>query len=448
MNKKQGISLIVLVITIIVMIILAAAVVISLNNNGIINKANTATANTNEKTITQDITLAWLHCKAEKTFTEENLNSQLSSGKVKEGSLEYVEGGNSKLTFITKDNEEQFYVIDKNGNLIKTFYVAEINGEKYDTLQAAINAVPTDGINVEIKLGDNIDEAVTVAAGQNISLNLNGFTLSGAESDKTIITAGTLYVDGGTILTTGNAIYATGPVVIGSKQACNIIGTGSASVVYGENTTVDFYAGKISNGTNGGACVKSYNGNLFTMHGGELICGSDYGVHINGGAKAVVNAGTIISTSTTGNAFYVSGTLVLGNSETGTGPIISCDGYTAINTVRANGEVAIYGGNIEVKNSGNVIKASAGTVKITSGKFVSNNAASIFGANGATITVTGGEFNSGAQYLATQKGGTLNIEAGTYISTNTYLVKKTGGTCNLTGGTFNGNTITDSLIEQ
>ena len=42
MQKKKGISLIVLVITIIVMIILAAAVVLTLGNAGIINKANDA----------------------------------------------------------------------------------------------------------------------------------------------------------------------------------------------------------------------------------------------------------------------------------------------------------------------------------------------------------------------------------------------------------------------
>ena len=47
--KNKGISLIVLVITIIVMIILAAAIIISLNNTGIIENANKAVDETNEK---------------------------------------------------------------------------------------------------------------------------------------------------------------------------------------------------------------------------------------------------------------------------------------------------------------------------------------------------------------------------------------------------------------
>lgn len=43
LNKRSGISLIVLVITIIVMIILAAAIILSLSGNGILGKANAAT---------------------------------------------------------------------------------------------------------------------------------------------------------------------------------------------------------------------------------------------------------------------------------------------------------------------------------------------------------------------------------------------------------------------
>ena len=50
-NNKKAISLIVLVITIIVMIILAGAIIISLNNAGIINKANKAVDLTNEANV-------------------------------------------------------------------------------------------------------------------------------------------------------------------------------------------------------------------------------------------------------------------------------------------------------------------------------------------------------------------------------------------------------------
>ena len=57
--QRRGISLIVLVITIIVMIILAAAIIISLNNTGIIDNANKAVDETNEKTVEEIANLAW-----------------------------------------------------------------------------------------------------------------------------------------------------------------------------------------------------------------------------------------------------------------------------------------------------------------------------------------------------------------------------------------------------
>ncbi len=59
MKNKKGVSLIVLIITIIVMIILAAAVVITLNNAGIINKANKAVNKTNLKELEQLASVVW-----------------------------------------------------------------------------------------------------------------------------------------------------------------------------------------------------------------------------------------------------------------------------------------------------------------------------------------------------------------------------------------------------
>ncbi len=59
MQKKTGISLIVLVITIIVMIILAASVVITLNNTGVINKANQAIELQNMNQIENIVSLVW-----------------------------------------------------------------------------------------------------------------------------------------------------------------------------------------------------------------------------------------------------------------------------------------------------------------------------------------------------------------------------------------------------
>ncbi len=59
MQKKKGISLIVLVITIIVMVILAGAIILTLNNSGIIGKASEAVEETNLTTTKEVASLAW-----------------------------------------------------------------------------------------------------------------------------------------------------------------------------------------------------------------------------------------------------------------------------------------------------------------------------------------------------------------------------------------------------
>jgi len=64
MQRKKGISLIVLVITIIVMIVLAGAIILSLNNSGVIGKANQAVKNTDEATLKELVQMAWAEAYA------------------------------------------------------------------------------------------------------------------------------------------------------------------------------------------------------------------------------------------------------------------------------------------------------------------------------------------------------------------------------------------------
>jgi len=65
MQKKKAISLIVLVITVIVMIVLAGAIILSLNNSGIIGKANQAVKVTDEATVKEIAQMAWGEAYAE-----------------------------------------------------------------------------------------------------------------------------------------------------------------------------------------------------------------------------------------------------------------------------------------------------------------------------------------------------------------------------------------------
>ena len=73
MQKKKGISLIVLVITIIVMVILAGAIILTLNNSGIIQKASSAVEETNLATVKEVASLAWAEAYADGVRTQVDL---------------------------------------------------------------------------------------------------------------------------------------------------------------------------------------------------------------------------------------------------------------------------------------------------------------------------------------------------------------------------------------
>ena len=81
MQKKKGISLIVLIITIIVMIILAAAIILTLNNSGIINRANEAVEKTDLVQVKNLATLKWAEA-----YLDENI-------KAREDYKKYIEDG-------------------------------------------------------------------------------------------------------------------------------------------------------------------------------------------------------------------------------------------------------------------------------------------------------------------------------------------------------------------
>ena len=72
-KNKQAISLIVLVITIIVMVILAGAIILTLNNNGIIQKANDAVEKTNLATVKELAQTKWAEAYLKTDRSQEKL---------------------------------------------------------------------------------------------------------------------------------------------------------------------------------------------------------------------------------------------------------------------------------------------------------------------------------------------------------------------------------------
>ncbi len=162
MKRKQGISLIVLVITIIVMIILAAAVVITLNNTGIIGRANEAVDATNYKQVEQLANLIW---------SEEFLAGKRDQA-LKDSVLEKLEDYKDKYEFEV-DNSGVTVTLPGGVKLVKNEY-----GFYFDKLYLTNSLTSVSGNPV---LGYAFFEDETYVA----------YTITNTETGEMIITPGT-----------------------------------------------------------------------------------------------------------------------------------------------------------------------------------------------------------------------------------------------------------------
>ena len=75
---------------------------------------------------------------------------------------------------------------------------AEINGQTYTTVQAAINTCPAGG-TVEIDVVADTTEEISIPAGKDVTINLNGYTISNNGKKGIIKNKGSLTINGGDI---------------------------------------------------------------------------------------------------------------------------------------------------------------------------------------------------------------------------------------------------------
>lgn len=177
--------------------------------------------------------------------------------------------------------------------------VAQVGDTIYTSLQNAITATTTG--TVKMLSNTTISTTVSIAAGKNITLNLNGKTIAGANKIVTIRNAGKLTVTGtGTISQiNANAIYndTTGTVIFNSGT---LKGTSGWTVLNGGN--FNFNGGSIQHGGSNGTAVM--NTKKFTISGGS-ITSSEYGV-VDRGSDAIFIASnaTIQTTGSAKNAIH------------------------------------------------------------------------------------------------------------------------------------------------
>ena len=267
-------------------------------------------------------------------------------------------------------------------------YVAEVNGEKFTTLQAAIDAA--NGAEITL-LADVKDCArITLSQGETVNINLN-------DCDIGFVQNGYFYIQHGTLNLTGNGeVYEQSPYYGAVLMKGGAEDVSNYSVVtVGENVTLRGWAGLFidQNGNNNYGIVANVYGTLKSV-------------------KDTSGAG--------GHALYVNGTI---KATEGNVPKITLDGAT-LNTEAGNGiylagytETSIRNSTITSSSEGSTgIEIRAGKLTITdstvtggTGKFEA-----IPNGNGSTtanvalavvqhttelpleVTINSGEFTGGA----------------------------------------------------
>ena len=351
---------------------------------------------------------------------------------------------------VTNDSSaEHYYTLQGAARVVARLngLLGSWNGKEYTTLQAALDAAKDKDGDASIDLLADVGEQVTATTVNNpITLNLNGYTLTGkiTLSNGQNTNAFTLtdkkadnYKEGsaGGVLTgPANGIEMNS----GTKSAHNTL------ILTGKTLTLR----NLSRAVNGQDCID------ITAKDVTFTGNTDSGIRLNGSYHNIVAEG-VVFTKNTGYSIFTNGNYstvalkdveIYDNSGTNSGRVyvnsnstVTVDGgefNDNITTSQSGGVIAsvgwtntitINGGefyNNKAVNGGVVYLVYTGNVTINDGKFYNNTATSNGGALAAgnravILTINDGEFynntanNGGAVYMNTDVGlSTLNMTGG------------------------------------
>ena len=206
--------------------------------------------------------------------------------------------------------------------------VAEINGVEYNSIQAAVNNVPTDNTLVTIKLLKDTDEAVTVKANQNIYFDLNDHKMIRNDGDKAVIkNRGTIEIANGDIFSDAdNGALDNDPSGHMIINGTRVIASGTRQAVYNDAGYVEI---------KGNSYLSSTAIEAPSTTGVELARATIQNIH-NGTIK--ITDATIICT--TQQAISNEGTLIIGIEGDGnistSSPSITGKTYGIVSTITLN----------------------------------------------------------------------------------------------------------------
>ena len=286
-------------------------------------------------------------------------------------------------------------------------YVAQIGDVKYETLQAAIDAVKANEtiyVLGNIDLGtDELSTYDVKTTVKNVTIDLGGYTVTSAGRFTVYLQVNGWTIQNGTIQNT-NASTTYGTLYVGGKSNSTTL---KNLTVESKTNGVQFAIASSKNG------IKA----SITVEDGTKISGN-YGVYMKGQPKPWrdtrdgqeilnVNGGEITGTTA---AIAVFGA---GKDNTKAGVIVNINGGK------------VYSDSYAIAGNGSSVLENT-TINISGGKVFSNKDTAIYHPQAGTVTISGGEVygvTGGVQMCA----GTLNVTGGTISATgNGDVSGKTG----------------------
>ena len=296
----------------------------------------------------------------------------------------YDENDTSYTTLITTETIINTDVTYK-AKWVAANYVAEVNGTYYETLAAAIGAVPTTGVKTTVTILKDITvtEATTIPSNKWVELDIGSYTIS------TNTGTFSLFINRGKLDIINGTLYSSAGYII-ENIAGSTLNISGGTLTYNNSNQTEYKVAEIKGGT-------------VNITGGLLTCNSKAAVINVKGGILNVSAGQIKGSNTfKGQAIYndggttnISGTAYLeNNSQTGSQNGRSCVTNNS-GTVNITGGTIVSKNNAAAKNNGTMtIGTDDGTIDITS-PVLQGKTYGLETVSGKPVTIHDGIFKGG-----------------------------------------------------
>lgn len=310
-----------------------------------------------------------------------------------------------------------FAVADQATAEQETIGVAQIGQVIYKTLAEAV-AAAREGDTV--KLLANVNASIVIAEGRDITIDLSGFTLTGADN-HTIINKGTLTITDG---------VGGGKVIVTADSKAALLNYGDATLLGGEFT-------RETAGTGGWYVIKNYGslvigeenkecGVVVDSNGGDessLLVSGYYDANDEAANKGLITSANPLKVVINGGTFNGGLNTIKNDSES----VMTINGGTFTN-----------GKNYTVQNC-NEMTVNGGTFVQTASKDVNGRKAvyALYSDDNTELTITAGDFTA-VTYAVYLKSNVNAVISGGTFEGETALYAGGKVTLTISGGAFTG----------